>query len=98
MTKKDDSEEWVEVAETGKHELATLIAGLLQSEGIPAEVEGGAANPWPETIGAFGNSRVTVPPERAGEARELIKSREKDFGGPRETGPIVRAGEDPAKG
>jgi hypothetical protein len=96
MTKKNDSEDWVEVAETGQHELATLIAGLLQSEGIPAEVEGGAANPWPETIGAFGNSRVTVPPERAGEARELIKKREKDFG-PRETGPIGQSGEGPAK-
>lgn len=97
MTKKDDSEDWVEVAETGQHELATLIAGLLQSEGIPAEVEGGTANPWPETIGAFGNSRVTVPPERAGEARELIKRREKDLSGSRETGPIVRTGEGPAK-
>lgn len=90
MTKKDDSEDWVEVAETGKHELATLIAGLLQSEGIPAEVEGGTANPLPETIGAFGNSRVTVPPDRVGEARALIKSREKDFGGSRETDPIGR--------
>jgi Putative prokaryotic signal transducing protein len=97
VTKKDDSEDWVEVAETGQHELATMIAGLLQSEGIPAEVEGGTANPWPETIGAFGNSRVTVPPERAGEARELIKSREKDLSGSRETGPIGRTGGDPAK-
>ncbi len=98
MAKDDDSEDWVEVAETGKHELAALIAGLLQSEGIPAEVEGPAANPWPETIGAFGTSRVTVPPERAGEARELIKSRELEFGGSRETGSIERPDEDPEKG
>jgi hypothetical protein len=98
MAKDDDSEDWVEVAETGKHELASLIAGLLQSEGIPAEVEGPAANPWPETIGAFGTSRVTVPPERLVEARELIKSRELEFGGSRKTGKIEPPGEDPEKG
>lgn len=95
MADKDDSEDWVEVAETGQHELASLIAGLLQSEGIPAEVEGPAANPWPETIGALGNSRVTVPPDRASEARDLIKSREREFAGSRETGPIVGPGRGP---
>ena len=98
MADKDDSEDWVEVAETGKHELASLIAGLLQSEGIPAEVEGPASNPWPETIGVFGTSRVTVPPERAGEARELIKSRELESKGSRETGRIEPPGEGPDKG
>ena len=75
---KDDAEEWVEVAETGNEELASLIAGLLQSEGIPVQVEGSATHPWPETIGALGTSRITVPPERATEAREVIASREKE--------------------
>ena len=78
MADKDDAEDWVEVAETGNEELASLIAGLLQSEGIPAEILGPATHPWPETIGALGVSRVTVPPERATEAREIIASREKE--------------------
>lgn len=78
MVDRDDSEEWVEVAETGKEELASLIAGLLQSEGIPVEVERPAMHPFPETIGALGTSRITVPPDRAAEAREIIASREKE--------------------
>jgi hypothetical protein len=77
MAKDEDSEDWVEVAETGKQELAALIAGLLRSEGIPVEVEGPGSHPWPETIGALGTSRITVPPDRAAEAREIIASHEK---------------------
>lgn len=80
---KDDS--WVEVASTGNDEEASLIAGLLQSQDIPCEVEmpkGGS--PWPENLGAFGMSRVFVPPELADEARKLLARREKDYrsGGP----------------
>ena len=78
MADKRDDEDWVEVAETGDEELASLIAGLLQSEGIPVEVESTATHPLPETIGALGTSRVTVPPERAGEARDVIRRAEKD--------------------
>lgn len=67
-----DETEWVEVASVGNDEEAALIAGLLQSEGIPCEVEGPSATPWPENLGAFGMSRVLVPPERADEARRLL--------------------------
>ena len=80
MADRED-EDWVEVAETGKEELASLIAGLLASEGIPVQVEGPATHPWPETIGALGTNRVTVPPDRAAEAREIIRSHEKASGG-----------------
>jgi putative signal transducing protein len=95
MADKHDDEDWVEVAETGNEELAALISGLLQSEGIPVEVEASATHPWPETIGALGVSRVTVPAERLEQARELIKSREHEFRSTRETGPIGSPGEDP---
>lgn len=98
MAQDDDSEDWVEVAKTGQQELAALIAGLLQSEGIPVEVEGSGANPWPETLGALGVSRVTVPPERATEARELIRNRAREFGGSRDTGALGPPGKDPAEG
>jgi hypothetical protein len=80
---KPDDEAWVEVAAAGQDEEAQLIAGLLESEGIPSQVEGPSLSPFPEDIGAFGASRVMVPPERAEEARALIarKRREYDAGG-----------------
>jgi hypothetical protein len=75
-----DEEAWVEVAGVGRDEEALLIAGLLQSEGIPAEVEGPSVTPFPEDLGAFGVSRVMVPPDRAVEAREILARRAREFG------------------
>lgn len=72
-----DAEDWVEVAAVGDDEEAEIIAGLLESEDIPCEIEGGAS-PWPENLGALGSSRVMVPPDRAEEARALIAEREKE--------------------
>jgi hypothetical protein len=76
----DKNEDWVEVASTGQDEKAALIAGLLRSEDIPVEVEGpSGGSPWPENIGAFGLSRVMVPPERAAEALALLERREREY-------------------
>ncbi len=72
--------EWVEVAQTGHDEEAALIAGLLRSQGIPSEVEGpSGGSPWPGSLGAFGMSRVMVPPDRAAQARELLARRRREF-------------------
>ena len=80
MANKDDEPEWVEVAATGQDEEASLIAGLLESEEIPCEVEGpSGGSPWPENIGAFGVSRVLVPPEREADARAVLERREREF-------------------
>jgi hypothetical protein len=80
---KSNEPDWVEVASVGDDEEATLISGLLESEGIPSEVEGPSMTPFPEDIGAFGASRVMVPPDRAEEARAVIarQRREYDAGG-----------------
>ncbi len=82
MAKPDDGE-WVEVAGVGQDEEAQLIAGLLESEDIPCQVEGPGLSPFPEDLGAMGTSRVMVPPDRADEARALIarKRREYEAGG-----------------
>lgn len=77
--KENREPEWVEVAVAGQDEEASLIAGLLQSENIPCEVEGPSASPWPENLGSFGWSRVMVPPDRAEEARALIASRQRQY-------------------
>jgi hypothetical protein len=80
MIERTDDEEWIEVAETGQDEEAALIAGLLQSQDIPVEVEGpSGGSPWPENLGAFGMSRVMVPAARAQEARDLLARREREF-------------------
>ena len=70
--------EWVEVASSGNDEEAALIAGLLESAGIPVQIEGSAASPWPENTGALGLSRVMTPSDRAEEARALIATRVSD--------------------
>jgi len=80
MTRKK-AEDWVEVAAVGDDEKAEIIAGLLRSEGIPCEVEGPSTTPLPENLGAFGLSRVMVPPDRAEEARALIAERERESAG-----------------
>jgi hypothetical protein len=78
MVEDDNAEDWVEVAAVGDDEEAEIIAGLLESEEIPCEIEGPSASPWPENLGALGLSRVMVPPDRAAEAKALLAEREKD--------------------
>jgi Putative prokaryotic signal transducing protein len=77
---KEDDEDWVEVASTGDDEEAVLIAGLLDSEGIPVEIEGPSSTPFPEGIGALGLSRVMVPPDRADEAKAILAAHSQDPG------------------
>jgi hypothetical protein len=76
---RQNAEDWVEVAGVGRDEEAELIRGLLESEGIPAEVEGPSRTPFPEDLGAFGMSRVMVPPDRADEAKALLAKREREY-------------------
>ncbi|HKD17485.1 MAG TPA: DUF2007 domain-containing protein [Thermoanaerobaculia bacterium] len=78
MNEDESAEDWVEIASVGDDEEAELIAGLLESEDIPCEIEGPSASPWPENLGALGVARVMVPPDRAEEARALIAEREND--------------------
>ena len=76
---KEKDEEWVEVASVGQDDEAALIAGFLESQGIPSEVEGPSMSPFPEDLGAFGASRVMVPPDRAEEAQAALTRREREF-------------------
>jgi hypothetical protein len=76
---KEKDEEWVEVASVGQDDEAALIAGFLEAQGIPSEVEGPSMSPFPEDLGAFGTSRVMVPPDRAEEAQAALARREREF-------------------
>jgi hypothetical protein len=77
--KKKDEAEWVVVASVGQDEEASLIAGLLQSQGIPCQIEGPSTTPWPENLGAFGMSRVLVPPDLADEAGRILATQKREY-------------------
>ncbi len=81
--KEKDEPEWVVVASVGQDEEASLIAGLLQSRDIPCQVEGPSTTPWPENLGAFGMSRVLVPPDHAEEARRILATQKREYGSSR---------------
>jgi hypothetical protein len=76
LKREEDEPEWVEAASVGDDETATLMAGFLEAQDIPAVVEGPASTPFPEDFGAFGMSRVMVPPDRVDEARRLLAERQ----------------------
>lgn len=78
MKKREDEPEWVESMSTGDDEEATLIAGFLKAQGIPAIVEGPTSTAFPEDLGTFGLSRVMVPPDRADEAKRLLADHAKE--------------------
>jgi hypothetical protein len=78
VKKTEDESEWVETVSTGDDEEATLIAGFLKAQGIPAIVEGPTSTAFPEDLGTFGMSRVMVPPDRADEAKQLLANQAKE--------------------
>jgi hypothetical protein len=81
--KEKEEPEWVVVASVGQDEEASLIAGLLQSRDIPCQIEGPSTTPWPENLGAFGMSRVLVPPDHADEARRILATQKLEYGSSR---------------
>ncbi len=71
-------ESWEVVAEVGDDEDATLIAGYLRSNDIPAEIESLRFHEGPVNFGSLGEVRVRVPRELRQEALELLSAREDD--------------------
>ena len=70
------AEEWEIVKIVGTEEEATLLIGVLNNSGIPAEVESLLAQEFPVDFGRLGEVRVCVPAERLQEAQELLNERE----------------------
>lgn len=69
-------EEWGVAKVVENREEAILVAGFLQSSGIPAEVESLYAEELPVNMGSLGEIRVRVPPERLEEALAVLELRE----------------------
>jgi hypothetical protein len=75
MTKKT-IENW-EIAETvGTEEEASLVAGFLEAEGIPSQVESLLFHQEPTTFGGLAEVRILVGPADLERARALIAARE----------------------
>ncbi len=65
---------WVQVAETMGTPNAVIVAGRLESEGIPTRVtqEAAGARVFAVTVGILGTARVWVPEELAVQAEEIL--------------------------
>jgi hypothetical protein len=68
---------WEVVAETAGLTPATIIAGRLQSEGIPVRAwQEGAGRALGLTVGLLGTGYVAVPDDYADEARRILDDTE----------------------
>jgi hypothetical protein len=67
---------WIEIASTGTADEANLLAGFLQAEGIPAQIENVQFGMEPINFGAMGDIRVYVPSEDETRAQQLLRERE----------------------
>jgi hypothetical protein len=73
---RDDAPEWGTARVVETNEEAILIVGLLNSSGIPAEVESLHVDELPVNVGGLGEVRVRVPAEHLAEAQELLDARD----------------------
>ena len=64
------------------NEEATLVVGFLESNGIPAEIESLHVDELPVNVGALGEVRVEVPPDRLAEAQALLAQVEAENSAP----------------
>ena len=75
---KPDEREWGIAKIVESTEEAVLVAGFLNSNDIPAEVESLHVEELPVNLGGLGEVRVRVPADRVDEARALLDA--SDFG------------------
>lgn len=75
----DDGTTWVEIASTGTENEAALLAGFLDAEGIPAQIENVKFKMEPINFGTMGEIRVYVPREHEARAQELLRERNREY-------------------
>jgi hypothetical protein len=71
-----DEREWGTARVVETNEEAILVAGFLNNNGIPAEVESLHVEELPVNLGALGEVRVRVPADRLEEALALLDARD----------------------
>lgn len=67
---------WEVVVTVESEEQAQVIAGFLESSGVPCEMDSTHSHEFPTTVGELAVVRLAVPAERAAEARRLLAERE----------------------
>ncbi len=72
----DDSTDWAVVETVGTEEEAALIAGYLDSQGIPTTIESLLFHQEPVNFGGLGEIRIQVPSSRLAEAEQLLAERD----------------------
>jgi hypothetical protein len=77
MARTED--DWQVVEVVGTEEEAALIAGFLESRGLPCRIESLRFHQEPVNFGRLGEVRVRVPAERLEEARSLLAQRRSRF-------------------
>jgi putative signal transducing protein len=79
QTVKGDNVTWVEITSSGTEDEARLLAGFLEAEGIPAQIENVRFSMEPINFGKMGEIRVYVPAEDEKRALELLGQREAEY-------------------
>ena len=75
----EDGTTWIEIASTGTADEANLLAGFLDAEGIPANVENVKFGMEPINFGTMGDIRVYVRQEDEARAQQLLRQREAEY-------------------
>jgi hypothetical protein len=70
---------WVEIASVVTQTEARLIAGFLEAEGIPAQIESLKFTAEPVNLGAMAEIRVFVDATREADALRLLEERSENF-------------------
>ncbi|HEX2123708.1 MAG TPA: DUF2007 domain-containing protein [Thermoanaerobaculia bacterium] len=75
----EDGTTWVEIASVGTGDEARLLAGFLEGEGIPAQVEDVKFDEMPINFGAMGDIRIYVASHDDERAQALLRQRERVY-------------------
>lgn len=73
-----ESGEWEKIEVVNTVREATLLAGFLRSNGIPAAIESRFFTQEPVSIGTLGKVHVFVPRDRLAEAEQLLERLERE--------------------
>ncbi|MFN2238167.1 MAG: hypothetical protein ABR524_02135 [Thermoanaerobaculia bacterium] len=72
-------ETWVEIASVGTDDEARILAGYLEAEGIPAQVESLKFTMEPVNLGTMSEIRIYVSAENEERAMRLVENRREEF-------------------
>jgi hypothetical protein len=75
----EDGTRWVEIASVGTGDEAKLLAGFLEGEGIPAQVEDVKFDEMPINFGAMGDIRIYVASDDEERAQAILRQRERVY-------------------